>query len=155
MSTLLVTDFITDEVVEMPFKITRTYNISHIRPWIYKEGVLENGTFELYIYDGETLLGGSSIATSDINSVISDTYAHGFVRFDFESLLLHVPERELEKEYTIKFIYTAPQTTSSLSIVRRWQAKIYDTYGTGVIDNEAPNDTLEPYGIEFYEYTTR
>jgi len=154
MSTLLVDELYSGINFDQPVTITRDINVAHVRPWIYKQGTLVDGEFTLEVYDGATLLASSSIDYTDINSNITSTYFHGFIRFDFDPLVLRIPEGSADKEYLFRF-YMNNHTTDTgnfIGISRRWEAKVYDTYGTGVIDNEAPNDTVEPAGLEIYNY---
>ena len=154
MSTLLIDELYDGINFDQPITIERDLNIIHVRPWIMKWGTLVDGDFTCEVYDGATLLATSTISYTDINAEFTDDYAHGFIRFDFDSLSLRIPEGSIDKEYTFRFYMDNHTTDASnfISIVRRWEAKVYDTYGTGVIDNEAPNDSVEPAGIELYNY---
>lgn len=153
MSTLLIDELYNGVVFEQNFKINRNTNLAHIRPWIYKQGTLQNGVFQCQVLDGVTVLATSTIDYTDINTAITGTYAHGFLRFDFDSLALRIPEGQTEKEYTVKFEMTSHITNTSnfISIVRRWELKSYNTYGD-VVGNEAVNDAIEPAGLELFEY---
>jgi len=154
MSQLLVDELYDGVNFDQPVKIERNINVIHVRPWIYKQGTLVDGDFTCEVYDGATLLATATINFATINEAFTDDYAHGFMRFDFDSLALNIPEGSLDKEYTFRF-YMNNHTTdvaNFMSIVRRWEAKVYDTYGAGVVDNEAPNDAVEPAGIEIYNY---
>lgn len=156
MSTLLVDEIFDGITARQTIRIDRAISVKSIRVWIYKQGILPSGSFELSIVDGSTQLSTSTIEHSEINSNISSTYAHGFIDFSFENLVLQIPETEEKKEYTLEFTYSGNfDSTNFLALVRRWEAKTYPTYGAGVIDGEAPNDSTEPYGLEIYEYTTR
>ena len=156
MSTLLADELWGDVELRQNFKIKRNLSVAAIRPWIYKQGVIPAGTFELSILEGSTVLKSSIIAADEINSNIPSTYAHGSLSFEFENLVLHIPETEEEKEYTIRLTTTVPRDGFNfLAVCRRWEAKTYPTYGLDVINNEAPNDSVEPYGLELYEFTTR
>lgn len=156
MSTLLVDELFTGIEVNQTIRINRNISVKTIRPWFYKHGNAPAGTFELSILDGSTVLGTSSIPSTEINSNITGTYAHGFIDFSFDNLILNIPETEETKEYILRFTFDVPFDNSNfIGLVRRWEAKTYPTYGDGVIGGEAPNDAVEPFGLEIYEYTVR
>lgn len=153
MSTLLVDELYPGVVADQKFKIKRDISVAHIRPWIYKQGTIVDGELQLTILQGDTTLLVTELTTDQLNTIPTD-YAHGFVRFDFDSLILHVEDGELETEYTLRFemVNHSLDEDNFIGLVRRWEAKTYDTYGDGVVDNEAPNDSVEPYGLEIYIY---
>jgi len=154
MSTLLVDELYEDVVFRQPFKILRDINIAHIRAWIYKQGTLVDGDLTCEVYDGATLLATTSINYSVVNAAFSEAYAHGFVRFDFRSLSLRLPEGQTEKEYFIEYSMKNHTTDDAnyIGITRRWEEKTYQTYGVGVSNGEAPNDSVEPSGLELFVY---
>jgi hypothetical protein len=154
MSTLLVDELYPGVEIVQQIKVSRSTSVFHIRPWVYKHGSPATGIFTLKVYDGATLLATSEITAADLTTEISGTYAHGFVRFDFENLILNIPEGSFEKEYTLKFSMPGyiKDTANFLGMVRRYEAKTYPTYGVGVVGNEAPNDFVEPFGLEVFEY---
>lgn len=156
MSTLLVDELKSGVIIEQPFKITRRTNLSHIRMWIYRHNDLLTGSLRLRIYDGATLLTEDTLTISEINAAFTQPYAHGFLRFDFDSLVLNIPEGSSEKEYKIKVEMIGHTTNPAafIGLVRRYEAKTYPTYGTDVVNNESPNDTTEPFGLELFEYKT-
>lgn len=154
--TLLVDEIYTGRTIVQNFKIHQNVSIYAIRPWFFKNGTCPNGTFELTILDGENVLATSTIDGADINSEITGTYAHGFIRFEFTNLVLHIPETETEKEYTMQFTFDAAFDGSNfIGLCKRYDDKTYDTYGIDVVNNEASNDSVEPYGLEIFEYTDR
>jgi hypothetical protein len=128
--------------------------IAHVRPWIYKHGIIVDGDLQLQIFDGATLLATSTINYVDINNGFTENFAHGYIRFDFDIVQLNVPEVELEKEYIFKYsmVNHTLDPNNFIGIVRQYEEKIYPTYGD-VIGNEALNDSIEPSGLEIYEYT--
>ena len=142
--------------IEQPVKINRNVSIYAIRPWFFKNGTIPAGSFELSIIDGENVLATSTITSTEINDEITEDYAHGSIRFTFDNLVLHIPETQSEKEYILRFTFDgAADQSNFIGLVRRWVDKTYDTYGTDVENNEAPNDAIEPYGLEVFEYTVR
>lgn len=154
MSTLLVDELYPGIVFRQPFKIKRDIDISHIRPWVYKNGSLQDGTFECRVYDGGTLLAKATIDFATFNAGFTENYAHGHLRFDFNALSLRLPEGSTEKEYFIEYemVGHTKDGANYVGIVRRWEDKTYPIYGDGVVDNEAPNDNVEPSGLELFEY---
>lgn len=154
MSTLLVDELYPGVVFEQPIKITKNIMVAHIRPWIYRRNDLVDGDFQLEVFDDATLLASRTINYVDINAAFTEDYAHGYIRFDFDPLQLNVPETLSEKEYILKFsmINHTLDTNNFIAISRQYEQKIYPTYGAGVIGNEAPNDMVEPGGVEIYNY---
>ena len=148
MSTLIVDELYDGVLFSQPFKINKNTSLAHIRPWVYAQGTLVDGDFRCTVKEGSTILAMDTINFATINAGMLDTYNHGFIRFDFDSLVLRLPEGVTEKEYTIEYemINHTTDTGNFIGIVRRYEAKTYDTYGTGVIANEAPNDMVEPSG---------
>jgi len=135
------------------FRINRSLQIAHIRPWIYKQGLLTTGELVMEVYQGSDLLNSARIDHTEINEGIPAAYAHGMIRFDFDQLILH---HDCETEWTeYEFhLFTENYVTDFpfIGSVRRYELKFYDTYGLGVIDSEAPNDFVEPMGFELHEY---
>lgn len=154
MSTLLVDELFNGVTFSQTFKIFRDTNLSHIRPHIYLHNTLQDGQLQVRILEGATELVVKTIDYTLINAVKTLAYAHGFLRIDFDSLDLNIPEGSTEQEYIVEFsmINHTTDNNNFLGICRNWDLKIYDTYGTGVVDNQAPNDSVEPAGLEFYEY---
>ena len=154
MSTLLVDELYDGINFDQAIRIKRDVNLAHIRPWVYVQGTLVDGDFTVEILDGDATIFTASIPYTQINAMKTETFAHGFIRFDFESLALHVEEGSNVKEYTLRFSMQnhTTDTNNFLGIVRQWEDKIYDLYGNNVLNNEAPNDTIEPAGLEFYDY---
>ena len=139
-------------VFSQNFKIHKGADIKHIRPWVYVQGTLVDGDLQMQVLDGATVLVTETINYVDINAAKEDTYVHGYLRFDLESLVLRVPEGATEKEYTVRFemINHTKDTVNYLAICRQWDLKVYDLYGTGAVGNQAVNDSVEPAGLEIY-----
>lgn len=154
MSTLIISELYDGIQIDQPIKLQRDTALGFIRPWIYKNGTLQDGQFKLTVFQGANELASSTIDYTEINSAIPETYAHGFIRFEFPNLKLHVEEGATETDYTLRFemVNHTTNTTNYIAMVKRWEEKTYDTFGEGVVDNEAPNDFVEPYGLEIYEY---
>ena len=153
MSTLLVDELYPGVVFSQNIKITRNIMVAHIRPWIYKHGVLQDGDLKLEVYEGATLLKSSTINYADINDSFTKDFGHGYIRFDFDSLKLNIPETLSEKEYTLKFsmINHTLDESNFIGMIRQYERKIYPTYGD-IISGEGVNDIIEPLGLEIYEY---
>lgn len=152
--TLLVDELWNGITFEQNFKINRSIQVIHLRPWIYKHGILLSGDLTLQILQGGELLKEVSVNYADINTEIPGTYAHGQIRFDTEPLQLNHDRTAEFTEYTIKLFmdnYTT-NTNAFIGAIRRYELKFYDTYGTDVINNEASNDMVEPMGFEIFYY---
>jgi len=148
MSTLIMDELFAGVVFSQTLTINRDVGIAHIRPWIYKEGTLVDGDFVCRVKDGVTLIKEVTINFATINEAIPEAFAHGFIRFDMEQLTLLLEDKEVEKEYQIEFemINHVTDISNFIAINRSWENKVYD------VDTPAPNDMVEPGGIEIYEF---
>ncbi len=154
MSTLIIDELIPGVVFEQPVTISKNLMVGHVRPWIYKHNTLQDGDFRLRVFDGATLLATSLIGYADINAAVTNNYSHGFMRFDFESLQLNIPETSSSKEYTFKFdmINHTLDSSNFIGMVRRFEEHVYTVYGSIDPNGDAVNDMVEPCGLEIYEY---
>jgi hypothetical protein len=155
--TLLIDELFNGIVFEQKFKIQRHISLAHFRPWMYKHGNLLTGNLTCEVWQDATMLKQVQIPYTTINTEIPGTYAHGQIRFDMDALQLNHNTLNEWTEYKVK-VYMSNYTNSSqhfIGTVRRYELKFYDTYGTGVIANEAPNDMVEPLGFELFEYKYR
>ena len=152
MSTLIIDEMNPGVTFSQSFKISNDVDINHIRPWIYVQGTLVDGELQMEILDGATVLKTVTIDYSLINAAKEDVYVHGFIRFDLEHLTLRIPQGSTEKEYIVRFemINHTLDAVNYLAMCRQWDIKAYTTYGSGVSGNQAPNDMVEPLGLEFY-----
>ena len=92
MSTL-IQDILTPNLqINQTIRIERHINGAHIRPWIYVEGVLVDGDLKMTVLQGATELITKTINFAAINDATTDTFNHGFLRFDFDTLQLNVAE---------------------------------------------------------------
>ena len=157
MSDLVVNELFDGVVFSQIFRISRNINIKHIRPNVYLHGTLATGDFQLEILKGATVLLTKQINFVDINAAKTETFAHGFIRFDFDSLSLNVGEGNTKEEYILRFTMQnyVDDVDNFLGIVRNWEFKINDIFGSGVVDNQAQNDMIEPAGFEIYEVRNR
>lgn len=152
--TLLIDELYDGVIFENNFRIKKSIQLAHIRPWILKWGVPATGEMVLQILKDDEVLKEVRLTTSEINAALPSTYGHGMLRFDMDPLQLN-HDRKLEyTEYTIKLFMDGYITDGSnyYAAIRRYELKIYDTYGDGVISGEPTNDMLDPLGFELYEY---
>lgn len=152
--TLLVDELYPGIVFEQNWRLQETISMPHFRVWIYKQGVIQDGELVLEVWRDGELLTEDRIDHTEINENVPATYAHGYIRFDIDPMQVN-HDRKLEwTEYTVK-IYMDNHTRDTqrfIGTVREYERKKYDTYGTEVIDNEAPNDFVEPLGIEIFRW---
>lgn len=149
MSTLIVEDLFTGIVFSQPIRVRRNVSISNIRPWIYINGTLTSGDLQCRVLQGANELAVSTINYVDINTVKTETYAHGFIRFDFESLILNKADQEPYTEYILEFsmINYIDDPSNYISIVRDWDGSAATLY-----NNSQTNDYIDPVGYEIFEY---
>ena len=136
------------------FRIRRSFNVAHFRPWVVKWDTILDGELVLQVWQGSDMLAESVRTATEINAEITATYFHGQLRFDFDSLQLnHCREAEYT-DYTLKLFMRNHTTNINnfMAGVRQYERKFYDTYGLQVENNEAPNDMVEPLGFEVFEY---
>ena len=148
MSTLLIEELYPGVQFDQPIKIRRPINLAVIRPWIYKQGTLVDGELTLEVLQGVNSLATIVIDFSDINTEIPAPYAHGYIRFEFDSLQLNVEEGQAETEYILRFSMEnhTLDTTNYIAISRDWDDPKMEVYGVG------PSDVQDPAGIELYNY---
>lgn len=152
--TLLVDELYPGIVFEQNFRINKTVSLAHFRPWMIKWGT-PDGQLVLQILQNDVVLKEVKLESADINAQITATYFHGQIRFDTDPLQLNHDRNQEWTYYTAK-LFTENNTYDANNFygtVRRYEKKFYDTYGTGVVDNEAPNDMVEPLGFELFEFT--
>jgi len=139
-------------VIRQHFRLKRDIEICNIRVNIYKNvNLAADLTLSLYLDD--TLIATSdTISAQDLNLEMTEDYAYGMVRFDFEGFVnLHVREGEPETEYEWRLESNGGTDTNYLAAVRQWEhptIRIY--YADQVEQLEGPNDAVEPYGFEIY-----
>lgn len=152
--TLLVDELYPGVTFVQNFRINKSLSVPHIRPWLYKQGTLVDGELTLEVWQNADLLKTATIDYTTINTEIPATYAHGQVRFDFDPLQLNHDRQSEFTEYTLR-IYMANHTRDTnnfVGTIRRYELKIYDTYGNEVVNGEPPNDFVEPLGFEIYRW---
>ena len=155
MSTLIVDELFPGVTFSQKIRVNRDINISAIRPWVYLHNTLQDGDFQVEVKQGSESLLIAQLTAAEVNEAKTLAFAHGFIRFCFDALSLRVAEGETETEYILEFSMQnhIKDENNFIGIVRRWEDKTYPTYGDGVVDNEAPNDFVEPAGLELFEYT--
>lgn len=153
MSTLLIEPLLNGTIFEQPIKVDRSVSIAHIRPWVYINGTLTSGVFTCKVFQGATELTSATINYTDINAAKTETYAHGYIRFDFDSLILNKDNGETKTEYILKFSMEGyvDDPSNYLGIVREWDAKSSIVYGS-ISGSSALNDYIEPAGYQIFEY---
>ena len=152
--TLVIDELYPSVVFEQNFRINKTIQLAHFRPWIIKWGT-PDGEVVLQILRNDEVLKEVRLDSLEINTEINATYFHGQLRFDTEPLQLN-HDRKLEwTEYTAKlFVENGTKDSSNFyGAIRRYEQKFYDIYGNDVVNNEALNDMIEPLGFELFEYT--
>lgn len=149
MSTLLIDQLKPGQPIDQPITISRDGSIAHIRPWIYKHGFLLDGQFKVTVLQGSTELFSSTIDYTEINAITTDAYAHGQIRFDFDNAVIHVEESATITDYILRFemINHTFNASNYISLCRRYEQKTYPTTG-----GEPPNDYVEPFGFEIFDY---
>ena len=154
MSTLIVDPLFNGITFPQKIKVSRDVSVAHIRPWIYVQGTLVDGQFQCKVLQGATELATSIIDFSDINAGKTETYFHGYIRFDFDSLILHRAEGEEDTEYTFEFsmINHSTDQTNYLGIVREWDIPSGVVYGDVDLSGDPVNDQISPAGYSIYEY---
>lgn len=154
MSTLIVDPLFSGIIFTQNIKVSRDISVAHIRPWVYLQGTLADGDFQCRVLQGGTELAVSTIPFTSINAAKTETYAHGFIRFDFESLILHRAEGEEDTDYTFEFsmINHTSDPVNYLGIAREWDVASAIVYGDVDGSGEPVNDQISPAGYEIYEY---
>lgn len=152
--TLLVDELYENVIFEQEFRINKTLQLAHFRPWIIKWGT-PDGTMVCQIWQDATLLKEVKLTSTEINLNVTATYAHGQLRFDTSPLQLNHDRSQEYTYYTVK-IFMENNTTDSnnfYGIVRRYENKFYPTYGAVDINGEGVNDMIEPMGFEMFEWS--
>lgn len=152
--TLLVDELFNGVVFPQKFRINRSIQLAHFRPWVIKWGNPTGGDLVAQFYQNSELLKEVRVSIDDLNTDISATYFHGQIRFDTSPLQLnHDREAEFTEYEVILFVDGATQDDNNFyGAIRRYEQKFYNTYGDGVLGGEAPNDTVEPLGFELFEW---
>ncbi len=152
MSTLVYSKMSNEEPIEQRIRILRDTSIKHMRPWLYIQG-MPDGDLTMHIYRSATLLASVTIPVSQLNSERSESYSHGFFRFDFEQLKLHMSEGVANEEYKVVLELTnhTDDEDNHIGWVRNWENNVYTVYGDGVVNGISPNDMIEPFGLEIYD----
>lgn len=151
--TLVIDELKNGIIFNQAFRIKNSLSIAHIRPWIYKHGVLNSGILTLKIYQGLRLLKSVGIDYTVINSSIQGTYAHGQIRFDMAPLQLNHNSKNEWTEYRMELSMEGYTNSSTfIGAVRRYEGNFYTVYGGVDINGDAVNDMIEPLGYELFEY---
>lgn len=154
MSTLIIDPLFDGVTFTQPIKVSRNISIAHIRPWVYLNGTLQDGNLQCRVLQGVNVLTTVSIPYTEVNTAKTLNYAHGYIRFDFESLILFRNEGEEKTEYIFEFsmVDHTSDPNNYIAICREWDNKSAIVYGEVDINGEAVNDYVEPAGYEIFEY---
>lgn len=157
MSTLVQDILENNESISQTFKIDRNLNIAHIRPWIYIHDDLLDGDLQLEVLQSAVVLATKTINFADINAAKTDTYAHGWLRFDFDSLQLNIAEGNSEEEYIVRLtmINHTDSLTNFIAWSRDWEDPKYPVFGSVDGGGEAVNDMVTPFGLEIYAWESK
>lgn len=152
--TLLIDELYDGVTFSQKFRINRTMQLAHLRPWIVKWGAPTGGDLVLQIWQDATQLKEVRIPMTDIAANITSTYFHGQLRFDTDPLQLNHDREAAFTEYELRLFADGMTSDANnfIGTVRRYEQKFYDTYGDGVVSGEAPNDMIEPLGFELFEW---
>jgi hypothetical protein len=153
--TLIIDELFQGVEVIQPFRITRSLQLVHIRPWVIKWGNPTGGNLVTELRQGDTLLKLINTPIDDIVAATTKTYGHGPLRIDTAPLQLNHDRRNENTEYIVKwYIDGATQDGSNfIGLIRRYEAQFYPTYGEDVVNGNAPNDMIQPFGLELFELT--
>lgn len=152
--TLLIDELYDGVTFTQKFRINRTMQLAHLRPWIVKWGTPTGGDLVLQIWQNATQLKEVRIPMTDIAANITSTYFHGQLRFDTDPLQLNHDREAAFTEYELRLFADGMTSDANnfIGTVRRYEQKFYNTYGDGVVNGEAPNDMIEPLGFELFEW---
>lgn len=151
MSTLVLDELYDGVIAPEIFTTDRDLDISAIRVHLYKHDV-STTTLTLRVYQDTELLRESIVTPELMNECIPATYSHGMVRFEFDNLPLRLKEGESRTVYRWELEGTGGSTTNFIGVIRIYENKIYETTGLDVVNGEAPNDFVEPFHFELFEY---
>jgi len=154
VSTLITETLIPGYTFDQPIKVIRSISVAHIRPWILINGTLADGDFQCRVLQGGTELAVATMNYTLINAAKTQDYAHGYIRFDFESLILNRAQGEESTEYVLEFsmINHTLDVSNYISIVREWDSKSAIVYGDVDGNGDAVNSIIEPNGYQIFEY---
>lgn len=113
MSNLLVTPINDVDEVNITFRVTENIRLVFVRPHVYLEGELLDGSVVLTIKEGSDILKSATLTNTEVNSIKETAEnAHGFLRFDTNVVLNHKKENAYT-EYTINIKTTGHTTDTS------------------------------------------
>ena len=149
MSTLVIDELYPGIVWAQPVNISKDIDVAYVRPWVITWGTLASGTFTCRIKDGVTTLKTVTIDYTDINASKSTAYAHGYMRFDLDPMVLRVASTELNTSYTLEFemVGGVKDTSNFLGIVRQYEARVYAS-----VPEPPSNSMVSPMGLELYKF---
>lgn len=154
MSTLIQDILENNSALSQSFKIDKSMNVAHIRPWVYIHDDLQDGDLQLEVLQGATVLATATLNYATINAGKADTYSHGWLRFDFDSLQLNVDEGNTDEEYIVRLTMINHTNNSAAYIAwnRDWDDPLYPIYGDVDGNGDPVNDQIAPFGLEIYAW---
>lgn len=152
--TLLIDELWPGVIFNQPFRIQKSCQIAHVRPWVYKHGTPSVGEMVLQVLDSEhNILREARLGASAINVAAPLPYAHGPLRFDFPALQLNHDRTQEFTEYTIRIFmdgYTA-DSSNFYGLIRRYEQNYYPLYGDLDSEGGPLKSTIAPLGFELYK----
>ena len=148
---LLVDELYSGIIVTQRFRTTKSFQLSHFRPWIYKHGNGQVGNLTCRIKIGSTILKETTIDSSVLNTAISGTYFHGYVRFDFDSMPLFHKRTDEYTEYTVELEFVGTSDSNNFyGVCRQFNNLLYPAYGDLDEFDNPKNSSISPYGYGIY-----
>lgn len=152
MSTLIVDELYPNTVFAQRIWVRDTINVTHIRPWIYKQGTLVDGEMICRIKSDLTTIATATLTFEEINAANTSTYSHGFIRFDFNTIILEHKQWNVQSQpytdYIIEFemINHTKDITNFVGVCRSWDRETYPPV------YPSTNSMVTPVGLEIYTY---
>lgn len=149
--TLLVDELYDTVIIQQKFRTYKNFQLAHIRPWIYKHGNGQSGNLTCRVKIGSTLLKEVTIDSVTLNNAINGTYFHGYVRFDFESLLISHDSTNEYTEYILEYEFVGTSDINNFyGMCRQFNNLLYPAYGDLDVFDEPKNSSISPFGYELY-----
>lgn len=151
MSTLLIDELYSGIIPTQKFRTDKSFQLAHVRPWIYKHGNGMSGDLTCRIKIGSELLKEVTIDSVTLNNTINGTYFHGYVRFDFNSLWISHNRVNEYTEYTVEYEFVGTSDPNNFyGMCRQYNNLLYPAYGDLNMAGEPKNSSISPYGYELY-----
>lgn len=146
MSKLLAYFFNQDETISQKFKIVKGEFVHAIRPHIFKNGEMLDGSLSLSLKDGGEELASKTFSNVELNSIIGNNYSHGYLTWELNARLAGRRNGEIAHEYELAITYDG---TDNLKVawIMEYENLITQTYGAG-----QDNDAYRPRDLEIWTY---